>query len=196
LPPQDIVRHNNEKQNFLGTQSALKTAFRPPEKYGEAHGINNRQIRLYFIYVMVYWGKKPLTGDKCHIIFCYNCVCPLWTVRGHAGIPAAPRSTPHFPAEWGRPGKEAAPRYEFFGGAFLCQRSLVQHGDFVRPQHGAEAVGDDHDYCDTMKALFLAAVERAKKKFRFQAYNFCIMGNHVHLIIRPDRGESLSCIMQ
>jgi putative transposase len=51
-------------------------------------------------------------------------------------------------------------------------------------------------YCDAMKVLFLATINRAKKKFRFQVHNFCIMGNHVHLIIRPDRGESLSRIMQ
>jgi putative transposase len=51
-------------------------------------------------------------------------------------------------------------------------------------------------YCDAMKALFLATVKRAKKKFRFQVHNFCIMGNHIHLIIHPERGESLSRIMQ
>jgi putative transposase len=51
-------------------------------------------------------------------------------------------------------------------------------------------------YCDAMKALFLATIKRAKKKFRFQIHNFCIMGNHIHLIIRPEQGESLSRIMQ
>jgi putative transposase len=51
-------------------------------------------------------------------------------------------------------------------------------------------------HCDAMKALFLTTVKRAKKKFRFQVHNFCIMGNHIHLIIRPERGESLSRIMQ
>jgi putative transposase len=51
-------------------------------------------------------------------------------------------------------------------------------------------------YCDAMKALFLATIKRAKKKFRFQVHNFCIMGNHIHLILRPEPGESLSRIMQ
>jgi putative transposase len=51
-------------------------------------------------------------------------------------------------------------------------------------------------YCDAMKALFLAVIKRAKKKFRFQVHNFCIMGNHIHLILRPEPGESLSRIMQ
>jgi REP element-mobilizing transposase RayT len=51
-------------------------------------------------------------------------------------------------------------------------------------------------YCNAMKTLFLATVKRAKKKFRFQVHTFCIMGNHIHLIIHPERGESLSLIMQ
>jgi putative transposase len=44
--------------------------------------------------------------------------------------------------------------------------------------------------------LFLSTVNRAQKKYRFQVYNYCIMGNHVHLIIQPHSGESLSRIMQ
>jgi REP element-mobilizing transposase RayT len=51
-------------------------------------------------------------------------------------------------------------------------------------------------YCDAMKALFLATIKRAKKKFRFQVHTFCIMGNHIHLILHPEQGESLSRIMQ
>jgi putative transposase len=51
-------------------------------------------------------------------------------------------------------------------------------------------------YCDAMRALFLNTIMRAKKKFRFQVHNFCVMGNHFHLIIRPEQGESLSSIMQ
>jgi putative transposase len=47
-----------------------------------------------------------------------------------------------------------------------------------------------------MKDLFLATIKRAKKKYRFQVHNFCVMGNHIHLIIRPEPGESLSRIMQ
>jgi putative transposase len=51
-------------------------------------------------------------------------------------------------------------------------------------------------YCDAMRTLFLNTIKRAKKKFRFQVHNFCIMGSHIHLIIRPEQGESLSRIMQ
>jgi putative transposase len=51
-------------------------------------------------------------------------------------------------------------------------------------------------HCEAMRTLFLATMKRAKKKFRFQVHNFCIMGNHVHLILHPEQGESLSNIMQ
>ena len=47
-----------------------------------------------------------------------------------------------------------------------------------------------------MKKLFLAILERAKKKYDFQIQNFCIMGNHFHLIVKPGPKESLSRIMQ
>jgi len=47
-----------------------------------------------------------------------------------------------------------------------------------------------------MKDLFLEVLERAKGKFRFRIENFCVMGNHIHLMIRPGARESLSRIMQ
>lgn len=47
-----------------------------------------------------------------------------------------------------------------------------------------------------MKDLFLQTLARAKTKYRFRIENFCIMGNHVHLMIRPGSGESLSRILQ
>lgn len=47
-----------------------------------------------------------------------------------------------------------------------------------------------------MKELFLEVVARAKKKYAFRVENFCIMGNHYHLMIRPEKGSSLSAIMQ
>jgi Transposase and inactivated derivatives len=49
---------------------------------------------------------------------------------------------------------------------------------------------------DAMKELFLAIIRRAKKKYNFEIENFCIMGNHFHMIIRPGEGEYLSSIMQ
>ncbi|HOX13887.1 MAG TPA: transposase [Spirochaetia bacterium] len=47
-----------------------------------------------------------------------------------------------------------------------------------------------------MKDLFLSVVKRAKRKYAFRIENFCIMGNHFHLVIIPGKGMSLSTIMQ
>ncbi len=47
-----------------------------------------------------------------------------------------------------------------------------------------------------MKILFQKILVRAKKKYKFTIENFVIMGNHYHIIIRPMKNESLSCIMQ
>ena len=44
--------------------------------------------------------------------------------------------------------------------------------------------------------LFMEILKRAKRKFNFSLKNFCIMGNHIHLLIKPGPGESLSKIMQ
>ena len=46
------------------------------------------------------------------------------------------------------------------------------------------------------RELFLCILKRARKKFKFSLKNFCIMGNHVHFLIKPGNGESLSKIMQ
>ena len=47
-----------------------------------------------------------------------------------------------------------------------------------------------------VKDLFLNTVKRAKSKYQFKLTNFCIMQNHVHLMIQPLKDESLSKIMQ
>ena len=44
--------------------------------------------------------------------------------------------------------------------------------------------------------LFMEILKRARKKFNFALKNFCIMGNHVHLLVKPGPGVSLSKIMQ
>jgi putative transposase len=46
------------------------------------------------------------------------------------------------------------------------------------------------------RELFIDVLKRAKKKYNFSLKNFCIMGNHVHLLIKPGIGVSLSKIMQ
>lgn len=53
---------------------------------------------------------------------------------------------------------------------------------------------------DVFKTMFVEVLCRARKKYPFSFRNFCIMGNHVHLIIRPKgrpKGRtSLSRLMQ
>ncbi len=49
---------------------------------------------------------------------------------------------------------------------------------------------------DVVKVLFMAVVKRAQKKYNFVIYNFCIMGNHVHYMIKPAKGTDLSRIIQ
>jgi len=46
------------------------------------------------------------------------------------------------------------------------------------------------------RELFIGILKRAKKRFNFALKNFCIMGNHIHLLIKPGPGASLSRIMQ
>lgn len=47
-----------------------------------------------------------------------------------------------------------------------------------------------------IKEMFLKVLREAKGKYSFRIENFCIMGNHFHLMIRPESGSSLSAIMQ
>ena len=46
------------------------------------------------------------------------------------------------------------------------------------------------------RELFMKIFKRAKKKFSFSIKNFCVMGNHIHLLVKPGQKESLSKIMQ
>jgi putative transposase len=47
-----------------------------------------------------------------------------------------------------------------------------------------------------IKELFLKIVTLSKKRYRFLVKNFCVMGNHIHIIMQPDTKECLSRIMQ
>jgi putative transposase len=47
-----------------------------------------------------------------------------------------------------------------------------------------------------IKRVFLDLVETAKKKFGFKLWNFTVMDNHIHFLIKPDKVASLSEIMQ
>jgi putative transposase len=47
-----------------------------------------------------------------------------------------------------------------------------------------------------VKELLLRVLREAKTRFAFRVRTFCIMSNHVHLMIQPEGGECLSAIMQ
>ena len=47
-----------------------------------------------------------------------------------------------------------------------------------------------------IKEMFMQILREAKRKFNFTVKNFCIMGNHIHLIVKPGHNVSLSKIMQ
>ncbi len=47
-----------------------------------------------------------------------------------------------------------------------------------------------------IKEMFMEVVRRAKKKFKFEIWNFCIMSSHYHFIIKPLGNEDISKIMQ
>ena len=44
--------------------------------------------------------------------------------------------------------------------------------------------------------MLLTYIKKAKQKYPFQLLNFCIMDNHIHLIIKTEQGQSLSKIIQ
>jgi putative transposase len=46
------------------------------------------------------------------------------------------------------------------------------------------------------KKLFEKKAEQAKKKYPCEIYNFVVMDNHVHIMIRPLKGTCLSKLMQ
>lgn len=49
---------------------------------------------------------------------------------------------------------------------------------------------------NSIKELFIHVLKKAKKKYRFKILDFCIMSNHVHLVIQPHPSEDISKIMQ
>ena len=49
---------------------------------------------------------------------------------------------------------------------------------------------------DNIKMMYRQVLKDARKKYKFTLKNYVIMGNHVHLLIKPWVGESLSLIMK
>jgi len=49
---------------------------------------------------------------------------------------------------------------------------------------------------DRIKDMLLSVIAQARRRFKFSIDTVCIMDNHIHLLLRPNDGESLSRIMQ
>jgi len=60
-----------------------------------------------------------------------------------------------------------------------------------RGNNRADVFFDDGD-----RLAFLDAIAKAKARYPFRLYGYCLMSNHVHLALRPEPGESISRIMQ
>ncbi len=48
----------------------------------------------------------------------------------------------------------------------------------------------------TLKDMLLRILKRAKEKYQFKLKHYCIMSNHIHLLIEPKWKEDLPRIMQ
>ena len=46
------------------------------------------------------------------------------------------------------------------------------------------------------KKMFILFCRKARKKFCFKIKNICVMDTHIHILIKPENGESISNIMQ
>lgn len=51
-------------------------------------------------------------------------------------------------------------------------------------------------FADGDRLAYLDALSKAKARYPFRLYGYCLMTNHVHLALRPGPGQSLSRIMQ
>jgi len=72
---------------------------------------------------------------------------------------------------------------EILEGATYHVTARANRGEFI--------LEDDH-----FKELFVAVLQEAKGKFQFEIINLVVMGNHVHLMIKPEEDDSLSSIMR
>jgi putative transposase len=68
-------------------------------------------------------------------------------------------------------------------GAVYHVTSEINHGEMAL-------------FAPQFKILFLSFVKKAKARFHFQLWDFCIMDNHIHFLIKPGKDVNLSQIMQ
>ena len=60
-----------------------------------------------------------------------------------------------------------------------------------RGNNRADVFHDDGD-----RLAYLDALAKAKERYPFRLFAYCLMTNHVHLVLRPGPGQSISRIMQ
>jgi putative transposase len=70
------------------------------------------------------------------------------------------------------------------------EQGLIYHA-INRGNNRAEVFRDEND-----RRAFLEATARAKEKYPFQLLGYCLMSNHFHLLLRPEKGQSISRILQ
>jgi putative transposase len=67
---------------------------------------------------------------------------------------------------------------------------LVYHA-LNRGNNRAEVFGDDAD-----RLAFLDALAKARERYPFRLFGYCLLTNHFHLLLRPEPGQSISRILQ
>lgn len=67
---------------------------------------------------------------------------------------------------------------------------LVFHA-LNRGNNRADVFFDDDD-----RAAYLDALARTKERYPFRLFGYCLMSNHVHLLICPEPGQAVGRIMQ
>ena len=67
---------------------------------------------------------------------------------------------------------------------------LIYHA-INRGNNLADVFTDDDD-----RTAFLDALLRAKQRYPFRLFGYCLMTNHFHLLLRPEGGQSVSRILQ
>jgi putative transposase len=67
---------------------------------------------------------------------------------------------------------------------------LVYHA-LNRGNNRAPVFADDDDF-----RAFLESLAQTQSRYPFRLLGYCLMGNHFHLLVRPDSGQSISRILQ
>lgn len=60
----------------------------------------------------------------------------------------------------------------------------------VRGNHKKRVFSDDEDF-----ERYINIMNRAKNKYKVRLYCYCIMPNHVHLLVKPDQAKNISKFM-